>query len=203
MNKKVLVLMSGGVDSSLTAVLAAKALGAKNVTALLMPEHGLTHPKNVKDAAELAKKFKIRTLTIPINRYLAPFANNGWRQPKLAKANLRARIRAMLLYNYANSNNCLVIGTSNKTELRLGYFTKYGDGAVDLEPLGTLYKCDVRSMARFLGIPDHVVDKTPTAELFRGQSDELELGMKYDDADILLMKIEKNVFQFLRRAQKI
>lgn len=183
--------MSGGVDSALTTVLTAKALGPKHVTALLMPEHGLTNPKNTADAAALAKQLGVHAITIPINRFLSPFGNLGWKQSKLAKMNLRARSRAMLLYNYANSNRCLVVGTSNKTELKLGYFTKYGDGAVDLEPIGNLYKCEVRAMARMLGVPDRMVDKTPTAELFRGQTDELELGMSYDDADSLLMRLER------------
>lgn len=180
--------MSGGLDSALTAVLAAKALGPKNVTALIIPEHGLTSPKNTADAAALAKQLGIKAITIPLNRFLSPFANVGWKQSKLAKMNLRARARALLLYNYANSNGCLVVGTGNKTELKLGYFTKYGDGAVDLEPIGDLYKCEVRTMARLLGVPDRIVDKTPTAELFHGQTDELELGMSYDDADALLMR---------------
>lgn len=195
--------LSGGVDSALTAVLTAKALGPKSVTALLMPEHGLTDPKNIGDAAKLAKQLGIRTLTVPINRYLSAFANSQWKQSKLAKANLRARIRAVLLYNYANSNDYLVVGTSNKTELMLGYFTKYGDGAVDLEPIGNLYKCEVRAMARMLGVPDRIVDKTPTAELWRGQTDELELGMSYDDADSLLMRLEKGERITGKKAEQI
>ncbi|HLC66464.1 MAG TPA: NAD+ synthase [Candidatus Nanoarchaeia archaeon] len=195
--------ISGGVDSALAAVLSVQALGAKNVTALLMPEHGLTKPQNMADAAALAKKLGIRTFTVPINRFLAPYANMPWKESRLAKANLRSRIRALILYNYANSNSCLVIGTTNKTEMMLGYFTKYGDGAVDLELLATLYKCEVRAMARMLGVPDHIVDKTPTAELWRGQTDELELGMSYDDADSILMRLEKGEKLSSRKAEQI
>lgn len=188
---KAVLGLSGGVDSALVAVLTGLALGPKNVTVLIMPEHDVTNPKNVADAAVLAKQIGVKAITVPINRYLSTFQASSWKQSKLAKMNLRARIRAVLLYNYANSNECLVVGTTNKTEMMLGYFTKYGDGAADLEPIATLYKCEVRAMARMLGVPDRIVDKTPTAELFRGQTDETELGMGYDDADALLMRISK------------
>lgn len=200
---KAVLGLSGGVDSALVVALTATALGPKNVTVLIMPEHGVTNPKNVADAAALAKQIGVKALTVPINRYLGTFQASSWKQSKLAKMNLRARIRAVLLYNYANSNGCLVVGTTNKTEMMLGYFTKYGDGAVDLEPIATLYKCEVRATARMLGVPDCIVDKTPTAELFRGQTDETELGMSYDDADSLLMRISKGQPAIGKKAAQI
>ena len=100
--------------------------------------------------------------------------------------NSASRMRAVLLYNYANTHNALVIGTSNKTEILLGYFTKYGDGAVDIEVIGELFKTDERELARSIGIPEKFITKIPTAELYHGQTDEEELGMAYDELDKIL-----------------
>ncbi|MEK6949008.1 MAG: NAD(+) synthase, partial [Nanoarchaeota archaeon] len=113
-------------------------------------------------------------------------------QSKIAKMNSASRIRGVLLYNYANTHNALVIGTSNKTEILLGYFTKYGDGAVDIEVIGELFKIDERELARFLKIPENIIKKVPTAELYHGQTDEEEIGVSYDELDkILRLYVEK------------
>ena len=107
--------------------------------------------------------------------------------------NTASRIRAVILYNYANTHDALVIGTSNKTEILLGYFTKYGDGAVDIEVIGDLFKTDEKELAKFMKIPEKIINKVPTAELYRGQTDEEELGVTYEELDkILKLYIDGN-----------
>ena len=177
--------LSGGIDSAVVAALLVKALGSEHVTALLLPsEH--TAMRNVEDARQWAEQLNIHYLVQPINPFTAPFAKLPWKQSKVASSNLGPRLRAVILYNYANAHDALVIGTGNRTELRLGYFTKYGDGAVDLLPLGNLWKQQVRELAKELGVPQRVIDKAPTAELWPGQTDEGELGLSYEEADAIL-----------------
>jgi NAD+ synthase len=185
--KKAVLGLSGGVDSSLSCKLVRDALGNNNVHGLIMPEKGVTKTVNIKDAIELVKKLKIKHTLIYINDFLKPFNKVEWEQNKYAKINIKARIRATLLYNYANSNKALVIGTSNKSELLLGYFTKYGDGAVDNEVIGSLFKTEVIKLAKFLCLPKRIINKTPSAELYKGHSDEQELGASYELIDKILI----------------
>ena len=184
--KKAVVGLSGGIDSSLCAKLVADAIGKENMHGLIMPVMGLSSQENVADAVELCKLIGMGYSIIHINRFLEGFEDLEWGQSKIAKMNSASRIRAVLLYNYANTHNALVIGTSNKTEILLGYFTKYGDGAVDIEIIGELFKTDERELAKFLGIPDKIINKIPTAELYHGQTDEDELGVSYDELDKIL-----------------
>jgi len=182
--------MSGGVDSSVTAKLAAEAV--KDVYALMLPERGVNDPKDLKDAVRLAEQLGIRHTVIEINEALNaisehfPWESFNTSYKKKAVANIRPRIR--MIYNYltANLDGRLVLGTSNKTELLLGYFTKYGDGGCDLEPIGGLYKTQVLQLAKYIGIPDCIACKTPTAGLWKGQTDESEIGMKYSEIDAIL-----------------
>ncbi len=184
--------LSGGIDSSLSALLVTKAIGSKNLTALILPEQGVSSKENLKDAEELAKKLQINYLILPINKFLASFKKLPWEQSKLAEMNLRARLRAVLLYNFANSNNALVIGASNKSELMLGYFTKYGDAAADLLVLGALWKTEVKELAKDQGLPEKIIRKKPSAELCRKQTDKEELGASYEQIDpILKLLVEK------------
>src|SRR3989338_3884041 len=184
-NKSVIGL-SGGIDSSLSAYLAAKAIGNNNLFGILMPEIGVTQRSSIDHAIKIANIIKIKYTIQPINEFLKPFNKLRWQQNKIAVINTKARIRANILYNYANSNNALVIGTSNKSEILLGYFTKYGDGAVDIEVIGDLYKTQVYELAKFLGISEKIINKVPTAELYPGQTDEGELGASYDKLDAIL-----------------
>ena len=188
--EKAVLGLSGGIDSALVASLLAEALGKENVTALIMPLEGISNHENTRDAEEFAKQLGIKVIRLPINAFKSPLDKLPWVQAKVASANANARIRALLLYNYANSNNCLVVGTGNKTEMLLGYFTKFGDGAEDFFVIGDLYKKEVRELSRKRGIPAKFVEKAPSADLWQGQTDEGELGLTYAEMDKILVAIE-------------
>ncbi len=184
--------VSGGIDSALTLKIAVDALKPKNVTAIHMPELGLTDRTNTEHVKMLADFLQVKFEKVPINRFLEPFEYLPWQHVDLAKANAKARVRMMMLYDYANSFNALVLGTSNKSELLLGYGTKYGDLAADLEVIGELYKTEVYKIAAEIGLPQEFIDKAPTAELFKGQTDAQELGAGYDLLDQILIALEKD-----------
>lgn len=190
--KKAVLGLSGGIDSAVCAVLLVRALGAKNVTVLLMPLTGVSTKKNLADAKKLAEKLKINYFLVPLNTFTPPFTKVSWKKPKLLLAgfNTIARLRTVILYDYANSSDALVCGTGNKSELLLGYFTKFGDGAADLLPLGNLYKTQVRQLAQELGLPKEFLEKPPSAELWAGQTDEEEIGAKYSEIDLILTLME-------------
>ena len=192
--EKAVIGLSGGIDSSLSAKLVADAIGKKNLHALIMPVKGLSSEENIKDAVEVCKLIGIGYSLIYINDFIKQFEKLRWKKNKIAIMNTASRIRTVILYNYANSNNALVIGTSNKTELLLGYFTKFGDGAVDVEVIGDLLKTGAVKLAKFLGLPEKIIKKVPTAELYHGQTDEAELGAPYDIIDqIIQLYIGKNL----------
>ncbi len=182
--------LSGGVDSALTAKLGVMAIGAGNVTALLMPNDGVSSVHSVDDSEHLARELGIKYHIIPIQDYVNRYRQLPWNESETASMNIQARVRATILYHYANSNNALVLGTGNKTEKILGYFTKYGDGAVDVLPIGSMYKTDVWEMAKELGLPATIVSKTPSAELRPDHTDEDEIGMTYEKMDEILKKPE-------------
>lgn len=187
---KVVLGVSGGIDSAVTLKLAVDTFGAENVTGLLMPETGLTKSENTAHAKGLCEFFGATYHHQPINSFLLPYAEISWKQKDLAYMNTKARVRANLLYNYANSNRALVLGTSNKSELLLGYGTKYGDLASDILPLGDLYKTQVYEIAEHIKLPKEIIEKPPSAELAEGQTDEAELGGTYKDIDIILEQRE-------------
>lgn len=189
--KKAVIGLSGGVDSAVCIALAVKALGSRNVTAVIMPEFGVTLGQSVKDAKEFARKLKIKYYVEPINAYIKSFRGLSWKQNRLAEINTKARIRANILYNFANSKKALVIGTSNKSEIKMGYGTKYGDLACDLFVIADLYKTEVIKLAEYLKIPKNIVEKIPSAELYRDQKDEEELGISYKLLDEILKLVDK------------
>ncbi len=188
---KAVVGLSGGVDSALTAKLGMMALGEENVTALILPNEGVNKPKNVQDAIDWALELSIESHIIPINPFIDGYEKLPWQSSNLAKMNIQARVRMTLLYHYANTHNAIVLGTGNKTELMLGYFTKHGDGATDILPIGNLYKTDVWEMSEYLELPEVIVHKTASAELMRDQSDEEEIGIEYAKIDEILKRFEK------------
>jgi NAD+ synthase len=172
----------------LTAALAKKALGDR-VLGLLMPCH--SEPTDLEHARLLATKFDIETEYVdlgPVFDRLMAFLPGG---SDLAAANLKPRLRMATLYYFANSRNYLVAGTGNKSEITVGYFTKYGDGGADLLPLGDLSKYQVRELARELGVPEEIIAKPPSAGLWAGQTDEGEMGITYDELDRTISAIEK------------
>ena len=183
--------LSGGIDSAVVAGLLVKALGKENVSVILMPNNLITKESSTKDAESLAKNLGIKYFIIPINSQLDSF-NLPWEQSKIAKANLNARVRALILYNFANTFETLVAGTGNKSEFYLGYFTKYGDAAADFFPIGSLLKKEVRELAKELKLPSEFLEKPPSAELWKNQEDEKELGFSYEEIDSVLPLILEN-----------
>lgn len=179
------------MDSALTAKLGVMAFGKKNVTALILPNEGMNKPQNIRDAESWAKKLGIDYQTILINPFIEAYERLPWKSSSLARMNIQARVRMTLLYHYANTHNAIVLGTGNKTELTLGYFTKYGDGATDILPIGDLYKTDVWTMSKELGLPEVIIHKTASAELMHDQTDEGEIGMEYAEIDAILKKFGK------------
>lgn len=189
--KHAVIGLSGGLDSSVTLKLLVEALGADNITAILMPETGLTPELSMNHARKICEAWVVPYYYVPINDLVTEFNSLPWKQSHTAQINTKARIRGMILYNLANTLNALVVGTSNKSELMLGYFTKYGDGACDLEPIGDLFKSEVFKLASHIGIPEEIIAKKPSAELYMNQTDEKELGAPYEDLDKILLKIEE------------
>lgn len=188
--KGVVVGISGGLDSSVVAVLCKKAL-PQNTLGVLMPcyssEIDLNHARLV------AQKFDIATTTVALDavfdavKKALPSEGFDAETEKLAQANLKPRLRMLTLYYLANRLGYLVVGSGNRSELEVGYFTKYGDGGVDILPLGNLLKSQVRELARYLGIPEEIINKPPSAGLWPGQTDEGELGISYEQLDRYLI----------------
>lgn len=187
--KGAVVGLSGGIDSALTAYLTVEALGKENVLGIHMPELNMTPAEDVLDATEVADRLGIDFKTVDISGILAGYMNSipeSSDSNTHANGNLKARIRMSVLYYYANTMSGMVMGTGNKTEILLGYFTKYGDGGVDLEPIGDLYKTEVREMSTLVGVPEEIISKAPSARLWADQTDEDELGITYELVDRFL-----------------
>jgi NAD+ synthase len=191
--------LSGGIDSAVVCALGTMAAGPSRVIAAIMPIH--SRPEDMRDAEMVASAFEVIPRVIDLvpahDALIAAMPDENTagledanvdpaRQAtrrQLARANVKPRLRMTTLYYLANRYNGLVVGTGNKTELAIGYFTKYGDGGVDILPLGDLDKSAVRSLARALGVPEPVISKPPSAGLWEGQTDEAEIGLTYGDLD--------------------
>lgn len=180
---RLVVGLSGGIDSSLSATLAVRALGAAKVLAVLMPYGRERHAQAIADAERLAGDLGIRTETVDIAPLVDGHFDSDPQVSALRRGNFMARQRMAILFDRSMRDQALVVGTSNKTELLLGYGTLYGDLASALNPLGDLYKTQVRSVARHLALPESILAKPPSAELWPGQTDEEELGFSYEDVD--------------------
>jgi NAD+ synthase len=185
--------LSGGVDSAVAAVLCQQIFGKNNTHCLFFPDD-VTPEKDRNDAAELADNFDLNIEEQDITTIVTNFIDKAHvSTDKLVKANVKARLRMVMLYAYANKTKSLVCGTSNKSELLIGYFTKYGDGGVDLMPLGDVYKTQILQIARFLHLPKCMIKKPPTAGLWKGQTDEKELNMSYEMLDQILGGLERKM----------
>ncbi|ACV24483.1 NAD+ synthase [Methanocaldococcus fervens] len=190
----VVIGLSGGIDSAVTAYLCVKALGKYRVLGIIMPEKN-TNPKDVEHAKMVAENLGIKYTISDITDILKAFGAGGYvptrEFDKIADGNLKARIRMCILYYFANKYNLLVAGTSNKSEIYVGYGTKYGDTACDIRPIGNLFKTEVRELAKYLGVPKEIINKPPSAGLWEGQTDEEELGIKYETLDKILKLYEE------------
>lgn len=182
---RAVVGLSGGIDSALACVLAAEALGPDNVLAVRMP-HKLSSPDSLEHAQWVIDQFKVRSETIEITDMVEPLIRRDPEMSNVRKGNLMARARMIVLYDQSEVFKGLVVGTGNKTEILLGYSTLWGDSASALNPIGDLYKTQVRQLSRALGIPQVIIDKPPSADLWAGQTDEGELGFTYEKVDQLL-----------------
>ena len=191
--KGVVIGLSGGVDSAVTAILCKDALGKKNVNCLFLPDES-TPNSDLNHNKLIVKKFGLSCNVVDINKAIKEINDDCILKPdKYALANVKARVRMILLFEYANMTKNLVCGTSNKSEMLVGYFTKYGDGGVDIMPLGDLYKTQVWELANFLKIPKEIILKPPTAGLWKGQFDEEELKLSYDKLDKILAGLERKM----------
>ncbi len=188
---RLVVGMSGGLDSTVVARLCARAVGSANVLGLMLRDD-VTEPMDIEDVRGWARSLEISLREMDISPMVGSFIA-GLRFNKSdrnAIGNLKARCRMIMIYSAAAEVDGLVIGTSNKSELLCGYFTKFGDGGADFLPIGDLYKTQVRQMARSLGVPRRILERVPTAGLWKGQTDEGELGIKYEELDRILLGIE-------------
>jgi NAD+ synthase len=187
----VVVGLSGGLDSSVAATLAVRALGSRSVFALILPDFNITPKSDIYDAERLAKYIRIRYRTIDIGAMKKTFMATLPRH-KMAQGNFVARLRMSVLYYYAAVLHRLVLGTTDKSELRLGYYTKHGDGAADIFPIADLYKTDVRELASHLQIPSVILEKKSSPRLWRAQTAEGEIGLSYEEIDRILRQLDAN-----------
>ncbi|HRX33771.1 MAG: NAD+ synthase [Methanoregulaceae archaeon] len=184
--------ISGGVDSAVAAAMCCRALGGSRVLGLTLPTH-VTTPEDIEDASALCRQLSMEHRTIPIDPILESYRTlPGYREDRFLEGNLMARTRMAILYYYANLEGRLVCGTSNRTEYLIGYCTKHGDSAADIQPIIHLYKTEVYQAARDLEIPDTIIAKSPTAGLWAGQTDEDELGLTYPEIDDALKALQAN-----------
>jgi NAD+ synthase len=183
--------LSGGLDSSTTLALAVRSIGREKVLALVMPDPEVTPEADVEDAVSLARALNVRYNVINIAPIVDAYKGaipvyESEEKDKVPLGNLRARIRMTLLYYYANKLDYLVLGTGDRSEILIGYYTKYGDGGVDIAPLAVLYKSQVRKLALHLGLPERIALKPSSPRLWRGHEAEKELGVSYEQVDLVL-----------------
>ncbi len=191
-----LVSVSGGIDSAVALALTVRALGPERVRAITLPERDITPDRDIADVMSLVRSLDVTCDTVEITpvmsvmREILPLYDP---EDLVCFGNVKARVRMILSYHYANSLGYMVIGTSNRTEWLTGYFTKYGDGGVDLMPLADLYKNQIRQLAVHLDIPESIVEKAPSGGLWPGQTDEGELGIDYDTLDLILSGMDEEM----------
>lgn len=189
---KAVLGLSGGIDSALVAYLLRDALGKENVLAIMMP-YKSSNPDSLNHAKLLIEDLKINSKTIEITDMIDAYFKNEKEATSLRMGNKMARERMSILFDYSSKENALVVGTSNKTEIYLGYSTQFGDSACALNPIGDLYKTNIWDLSRYLKIPNELIEKKPSADLWEGQTDEQEMGLTYKEADqVLYRMLEEN-----------
>jgi NAD+ synthase len=182
---RAVVNLSGGIDSAVSFMLSVEALGPKNVLAIRLP-YKTSSTDSLEHAQMLIDQFGCPSVTIPITEMVDPFIAREPEMSEIRKGNIMARARMIVAYDQSEAFKGLVVGTGNKTEILLGYTTLYGDSACAFNPIGDLYKTQVRQLARAMGIPEPIIAKPPSADLWTGQTDEGELGFTYTEVDKLL-----------------
>lgn len=188
--KSAVIGISGGIDSAVVSSILVRTLGGDRVTAIFMPD-SRTPSSDAADVSSLAERLSINIRKVDITTVVGSFSSLlSVSDPRLL-GNIKSRTRMVILYYFANLTNGMVIGTTNRSEYYTGYFTKFGDGACDLEPIMHLYKHEVRSLASFLGVPESIIKKSPSAGLWDSQTDESEMGFTYDHLDAFLEKYER------------
>lgn len=182
---RVVLGISGGIDSALSATLAAEALGPENVVGLMLP-YKTSSPESEAHARLLIEQLGLPHDKIDITDMAEPLLKRYGEMNNLRRGNILARMRMIVVFDRSSMENALVLGTSNKTEYLLGYTTWYGDSAASIQPIGDLYKTQIRALSRAIGVPAPIVEKKPSADLWPGQTDEAEMGLSYDLADQVL-----------------
>ena len=189
---KAVLGLSGGIDSALVAYLLRDALGKENVLAIMMP-YKSSNPDSLNHAKLVVEELGINSKTIEITDMIDAYFKNEKEATSLRMGNKMARERMSILFDYSSKENALVVGTSNKTEIYLGYSTQFGDSACALNPIGDLYKTNIWDLSRYLKIPNELIEKKPSADLWEGQTDEQEMGLTYKEADqVLYRMLEEN-----------
>ena len=189
---KAVLGLSGGIDSALVAYLLRDALGKENVLAIMMP-YKSSNPDSLNHAKLVVEDLGINSKTIEITEMIDAYFKNEKEATSLRMGNKMARERMSILFDYSSKENALVVGTSNKTEIYLGYSTQFGDSACALNPIGDLYKTNIWDLSRYLKIPNELIEKKPSADLWEGQTDEQEMGLTYKEADqVLYRMLEEN-----------
>ena len=191
--KGIIIGLSGGIDSAVVASIAVRALSPKNVFALFLPS-STTPIADLNDVKSLCSQLKLTLTEINIQSLVDIFTEKIQEEEdptQLEWANTKPRIRQVIQYFFANKLNYLVCGTGNKSEIMIGYFTKFGDGASDILPIGDVYKTHVLQLGKYLNVPESILNKAPSAGLWEGQTDETEIGMSYLQLDSVLYGLER------------
>ncbi len=186
--KNLVLGLSGGLDSALVCFLCARAVGPEHVLAVRMP-YKSSSPASFEDAQKVIDATGVKTITLPVTGMVDALLEQVGTVSSLRRGNMMARARMIILFDQSAAFEALVVGTSNKTEILLGYSTWYGDSACSFNPIGGLYKTQVRQLSRAMGMPEALLAKAPTADLWEGQTDEGDLGFTYDEVDRLLFAL--------------